>query len=77
MDASNRDFELSCTKDKVGMGGRSANNQRILPFCIDRLLHPKGSPTTRKAMSDLSAPARISSLDDSTISRSATIIERS
>ena len=26
MDASNRDFELSCTKDKVGMGGRSATS---------------------------------------------------
>ena len=35
--------------------------------------YPKGSPTTRKAMSVLSAPARISSLDDSTMSRSATM----
>jgi len=38
--------------------------------------YPKGSPTTRNAMSTLSASFRISSLDDSTISRSAMMTER-
>ena len=33
--------------------------------------YPKGSPTTKKAISSLSALAKISSLEDSTISRSA------
>lgn len=38
--------------------------------------YPKGSPTTRKATSSFWALRRISSLFDSTISRSAIVIER-
>lgn len=37
---------------------------------------PKGSPTTRKATSSVSAPERIVSLEDSTSSLSARIMER-
>lgn len=41
-----------------------------------RKKYPNGSPTTRKATSTLSASARMVSLDDSTISRSAMITGR-
>lgn len=41
---------------------------------IAAMPYPKGSPTTKKATSSLSALARIASLSVSTMSRSATTI---
>lgn len=49
-------------KGEVGIGGE--------------LAYPRGSPTTRNAISTVSAPARISSLEDSTISLSAMMTSR-
>jgi hypothetical protein len=73
--------------ERVGI--ESSRARRTRSVCVVALLddqtgvldntqesYPNGSPTTRNATSTLSASLRISSLDDSTISRSAMITSR-
>ena len=80
MDALYRYLEFSSSEDEVGVGGGSVQSVVSLAMYCSEILarpsYPKGSPTTKKATSELSAPASMSSLADSTISRSATMIGR-
>lgn len=58
---------------RVGMGGSCWRQRKARSVCVVAL---KGSPTTRKATSMVSASLRMSSEADSTVSRSARIMLR-
>jgi len=83
-DRTSGDGKFTRTEDEVGMrccaGGRTelgGHSTRSEKKSMNwKKNYPKGSPTTRNATSVLSAPARMLSLDDSTISRSARITGR-
>ena len=68
----------STLKEDMLESGGALDSAEIVMTCrvilAEKLAHPNGSPTTRKATSSLSAPSRILSASDSTISRSATTI---
>lgn len=74
-------LELSGSQDEITMSGGA--NARLVSFIviagIARVVfsYPKGSPTTKKATSIMSARDKISSLALSTMSRSATMTGRS
>ena len=80
VDTLYRDVEFSSPEDEVGMGGGSVWSLIRIAVYFSGIaagsLYPKGSPTTKKATSEVSALDSISSLADSTISRSAKIIGR-
>lgn len=76
MDCLGWDGELAGAEEEIRVSRRSPKNVS----CVEAYKcrgkgdpYPKGSPTTRKATSCLAASARISSLEDSTISRSASM----
>ena len=58
-----------------GRGGKEARAEVHMRHQETRMAaaHPKGSPTTRKATSSLSAPSRMTSMLLSTISLSAMV----
>lgn len=76
------DVQFAGAEDEVGVGccAGCVSSALSLVWCVFVSLvagtYPNGSPTTRKAMSVSSAPARISSLPLSTSSRSASITGR-
>lgn len=74
------DAELAGAEDEVGVcccaGYVNGSVSGCVFWFVFVVVYPNGSPTTRKAMSVLSAPARISSLPLSTSSRSASITGR-
>ena len=78
-DGARGDGEFAGAQDEVGVCCCSAASSACgvgIEGNGRRGAYPNGSPTTRNATSPLSASLSISSLDDSTISRSAMMTSR-
>jgi hypothetical protein len=75
-DGSRRDGEFAGAEDEVSVRSRSNVMSAVIISQKTEGNYPNGSPTTRNATSTLSASLRISSLEDSTISRSAMMTSR-